>query len=255
MITTTSSYSSSTENTLWSTSAEDTESASTTEISSLGKDEFLQLLITELKYQDPLNPADNTEFIAQLAQFSSLEQMTNVNDNLEAMIEYTESVAGSINNSTLVNLIGRTVAAISDEFVFDGENSTELNFELAEDMTSGTLKIYNDSGVLVRSIDLDSMEAGLQSVEWDGLSNLGSMKDAGTYTYKVTYYDSVYEEHEATSITTGKVEGISYQDGTTYLDINDMLVAYDQITHVIETESEAVAETGAEAETKVETEE
>ena len=236
MITTTSSYSSSTENTLWSTPAEDTESASTAEISSLGKDEFLKLLITELKYQDPLNPADNTEFIAQLAQFSSLEQMTNVNDNLEAMSEYTESVAGSINNSTLVNLIGKTVTAISDEFVFDGENSVELNFELAEDMTSGTLKIYNDSGELVRSIDLDSMEAGLQSVEWDGLSSFGNMKDAGTYTYKVTYYDSVLEEHEATMITTGTVEGISYQDGTAYLDINDMLISNDQVTHVIETE-------------------
>ena len=73
----------------------------------LDKQAFLNLLVTQLKYQDPLNPMENTEFVAQLAQFSSLEQLVNVNDNLQADAVLSQSV----NNSLIASLIGNEVKA------------------------------------------------------------------------------------------------------------------------------------------------
>ena len=69
----------------------------------MGKEAFLKLLITQLQYQDPMNPADSTEFTAQLAQFSSLEQLSNVNENLNTLKLYQ----ASMNNSQAVSFIGK----------------------------------------------------------------------------------------------------------------------------------------------------
>ena len=87
---------------------------------SLGKDDFLKLLIAQLQNQDPLNPADNTEFVAQLAQFSSLEQLTTMNASLEQSIEFNRTVTETINNSMMVNFMGKSVSAESSGFLFDG---------------------------------------------------------------------------------------------------------------------------------------
>jgi flagellar basal-body rod modification protein FlgD len=83
-----------------------TSTESTTATSTLGKDAFLQMLVAQLKYQDPLNPADGTQFATQLAQFSSLEQLTNLNDSIE-------SLAMDTNSLQAVNLIGKTVVTDS----------------------------------------------------------------------------------------------------------------------------------------------
>lgn len=76
--------------------------------SELGKDAFLQLLVTQLKYQDPLSPMDNGEFIAQMAQFSSLEQMQNMNRNMENFLRTETLNQGA-------NLIGHTIEVINPE--------------------------------------------------------------------------------------------------------------------------------------------
>ena len=68
----------------------------------LGKDDFLNMLIAQLQHQDPLNPADSTEFTAQLAQFSSLEQLSNIHDSLENM----EQFQASLTHSQAVSYIG-----------------------------------------------------------------------------------------------------------------------------------------------------
>ncbi|MBN1290273.1 MAG: flagellar hook assembly protein FlgD [Candidatus Latescibacteria bacterium] len=225
---------SATQGTIWGSTEEDVETAASKDVSSLGKDDFLKLLIAELQNQDPLNPADNTEFIAQLAQFSSLEQMTTMNDNLEKVLTYNKSVTESINNSMMVNFIGKTVTAVSDEFVYDGLNPVELGFELDQDISRGTLEIYNENEVLVKTISLDSMEAGLRSTVWDGFTDLGLLAGDGIYTYKVNYYDMVENQGEATTVFSGTVEGVSYKDGMAYLDINGMLVPFNEITHIVQ---------------------
>lgn len=85
----------------YTTGSSDSSTSSSTGSNSLGKDEFLKLLVTELKYQNPLDPLDSTEYIAQLAQFSSLEQMQNLNTQMASL--------------SAVSVIGKTATALDDE--------------------------------------------------------------------------------------------------------------------------------------------
>lgn len=71
----------------------------------MGKDAFLKLLTSQLKYQDPLNPTDSTQFTAQLAQFSSLEQLTNISDGITQLLAFQDS----LNNGMVTGFIGKTV--------------------------------------------------------------------------------------------------------------------------------------------------
>ncbi len=88
-------------------SAVSTETQTSASAEILGKDDFLNLLVTQLQHQDPLNPAESTEFTAQLAQFSSLEQLNNINDNLKNM----ELFQTSVTNSQAVSYIGKEITA------------------------------------------------------------------------------------------------------------------------------------------------
>ncbi|HHT37282.1 MAG TPA: flagellar hook assembly protein FlgD [Firmicutes bacterium] len=71
-------------------------------VNSLGKDDFLQLLITQLRYQDPTSPVDDKEFIAQLAQFSSLEQMQNLNQTMQTMMESQQKLTALAQATTMI---------------------------------------------------------------------------------------------------------------------------------------------------------
>nr|MBL0716726.1 hypothetical protein [Desulfobacterales bacterium] len=94
----------------------------------MGKDAFLELLVTQMQYQDPLNPMDSTAFTAQLAQFSSLEQLNNVNENLE----YSQLYQSSINNSQAVSFIGKDIRAIGDTISVNNGIPGSLSFKLTE---------------------------------------------------------------------------------------------------------------------------
>ena len=100
--------------------------ATATDNSVLGKDAFLQLLVTQMRYQDPLDPQDNSDYLAQLAQFSALEQMTNVSENLESL----SSIVGNIDTSVLVgqlsNMIGKDVAWESKSSSTDDSGNTTI---------------------------------------------------------------------------------------------------------------------------------
>lgn len=127
---------------------------STDTYSSLGKDEFLQLLVTQMQYQDPLNPTSDTEFIAQMAQFSSLEQMQNLNSNFSIYKAYElvgKQVSGTVNGTVIEGIVdavrnqsGEQYAVIGDSLISVDkiskvENVTEeISSELLERMDNDT---------------------------------------------------------------------------------------------------------------------
>lgn len=145
----------------------------------LGKDAFLQLLVTQLKNQNPLEPQDNGAFVAQLAQFSSLEGITTLNDTVSG-------IAGNYNSSQALqasSLVGRSVIAPGSKAVVDTSKSLNGSVVVPGSVAGVTLKIADKDGKVVRTIDMGSQSAGNASFIWDGKDDAGTTAASGTYTF------------------------------------------------------------------------
>ncbi|MEW6258633.1 MAG: flagellar hook capping FlgD N-terminal domain-containing protein [Thermodesulfobacteriota bacterium] len=179
----------------------------------LGKQDFLILLVTQLQNQDPLNPADSTEFIAQLAQFSTLEQMQNVNQNLEIIQLYEQS----INNAQALTFIGKNVKAGGNSFKHTSGEAHEFSFVLAEDVDAVHIKVYNSKGDIVAQVDPGAMPAGEHTIPWDGTDINGDPVETGTYTFKLTAEDAEGKVLSTAIYIQKKCSGVAYHDGNTFL--------------------------------------
>ena len=206
------------------------------DISTLGKNDFLTLLLAQLKNQDPLNPTDNTEFIAQLAQFSTLEQMTLMNATLEKNLDNNTAMTEAVSNAMIINYFGKYVTAETDSFVYNGEDPVELRFDLDSAVLSGILEITDENGNVMTSTSLGAMDSGLNTLEWDGITNLGVKAKSGVYTYAIEAYDFLDYEVGVSQMFSGVVKGISYKDGITQLNIGGVLVPFDKVRVITESE-------------------
>jgi flagellar basal-body rod modification protein FlgD len=207
------------------------------DISGLGKDDFLKLLIAQMKHQDPLNPASNTEFVAQLAQFSALEQMTTMNTNLEASLASNTGIAESVSNAMIINYFGKSVTAESEFFNYDGSGSKEITFELEQPAAYGTIQISDESGNILDTVTMDVSDFGTEyTYEWDGMTTYGVRAPEGIYKFEVKAFDALENEIEVTPLSTGIVDGISYADGETKLNIGGIPIPFDKVRSITETE-------------------
>ena len=163
-----------------------TEGTALTTGANMGKNEFLKLLVAQLEHQDPLAPQEGQEFAAQLAQFSSLEQLTNINGNLESSQAYDLALS----NSSMVNLIGKTVDGPGNSFEL-GEGETEtLRFSLAEEASDVTVSIYDSTGKIVANFGIGASSAGLKEFVWNGKDSTGLQLPAGSYSFNIIAEDS-----------------------------------------------------------------
>ena len=208
----------------------------------LDKDAFLNLLITQLQNQDPLNPTDSVEFTAQLAQFSSLEQLGNVNDNLKQL----QNFQASINNSQAVSLIGKEITANGNFLNLNGGQPVACNFKLDEDAAMVGVSIYDNTGEFVRSIEGLNLSAGHHSLQWDGMDQNGIPATAGNYTFEVMAADANGNAIQAATYFSGSVDKVSFQNNTTYLMAGDQRVALGDILEVGTANHIAENQTGAE---------
>ncbi|MEI6262268.1 MAG: flagellar hook capping FlgD N-terminal domain-containing protein, partial [Deltaproteobacteria bacterium] len=197
-----------------------------------GKDDFLKLLVTQLQNQDPMNPTDSTAFVAQLAQFSSLEQLSNVNDNLKVVQLFDQS----INNAQAVNFVGKTVKASGSMFELGTGETHEIQYQLGEDADTVYVSIYNSSGEIVKKIEMDKMTAGSQSVVWDGKDENGSAAPAGTYSFSLQAKNKDGEIMESAAFIEEVITGVSYHNGNTYLLAKGIEIPYAAIIEVSEPE-------------------
>ena len=185
----------------------------------LGKEDFLKLLIVQLTHQDPLNPMDDREFIAQTAQFSALEQMQNLNKSFASVVEAMKKVE----RMAALSLIGREVEVTSGTFEFKGE-PVEIKFKVDKALEKADIRIYDPKGELIKTLRLKKVEPGGRSVKWDGKTDDGEEAEHGSYRYEVVGYDEKGNEFQLTPRTTGKVSGVRFKGDEIYLVIGDELV-------------------------------
>ena len=187
---------------------------------SMSKDEFLKLLIAQLKYQDPLDPKEGTDFAAQLAQFTSLEQLTNIDSNLKDGLDMNYMLTQAVNNTMAANFVGKQVTSLGNTISLVSGDRPSLDFLLTDYADKISVKIYDEAGNLVRTIQNSGMGAGRQSLEWDGLDDQGQPLPGGNYTFKVEATTAKGETVQVQTLTKGIVSSIRYVDGKAVLIVN-----------------------------------
>ena len=223
----------------------------------LGRDEFLQLLVAQLRNQDPTSPQDGHEFAAQLAQFSSVEQLTNINTSMGAQAgqlgelaaalgalqagqaDLGNQLSGRIDLQAATGLIGQTVEVASDALDVGGSGEVPVRVRLGADVREVTVTIRDANGTAVRTIRTGSLGAGDHTLAWDGTLEDGSRAPAGAYTADVTALDDTGQAVAATPFVRGAVDRITVTGDGVRLWLGDRAVAYGDLLSITNASSTA----------------
>ena len=185
---------------------QDTTTLSTVGKSTLDRDDFMTLFITQMQHQDPLEPMDSTDMASQLAQFSNMEATMKMSDNLEKLLGYQVSQ----NNLQLLTLIGKEVQGAGNTMgVVDGKVST-TQYTLADAAQSCRIEVYDSAGRMVDSVELGYAASGRHELTWDATTPQGDVVADGQYTYNVVAVNALGQKVDVDYRSTGLVTGVNF---------------------------------------------
>jgi flagellar basal-body rod modification protein FlgD len=176
----------------------------------MGKDDFLQLLVAQLRNQDPMSPANPEDFAAQLAQFSTLESMLNMQDALETQSELQQATLNEVASSTAVNLIGREVVAAGDALNYTGDPDQEVSVVVGGGGGSAVLRILDAGGKPLEEIPLGPLEPGRHDLS---LGPAAAGLESGPYRFEVEVVDAEGEAVEVQTFSRLTIDGVRYGPG------------------------------------------
>lgn len=180
----------------------------------MGKDAFLKLLVAQISHQDPLKPMDDTAYVAQLAQFSSLEQQTNSNKMLELLATQQQGLA----NSASLGLVGKSVTVRGGSVTLGGDGvGAVAPFKLAEPADKVQVVVRDAQGNVVRRADIGAQQGGRVDYRWDGRSDSGVAMPAGRYSVTVEAAKADGKPVAVEQECTGRVQAVSFEGGITKL--------------------------------------
>ena len=170
---------------------------------SLGQEDFLRLMVAQVKNQDPMQPQTNGDFMAQLAQFSAT-------DGIGKMQESLAGLAHSLQSNQALQasaLVGRKVMVNSNKIALPEEGGVAFHAQVPDGVSKLTASIYSESGDLVRTFPIQK-ESGQQKFSWDGMNQSGERMAAGSYKVTVTGQYSG-EEVALKTMTSANVDSVS----------------------------------------------
>jgi flagellar basal-body rod modification protein FlgD len=193
---------------------------------SLGEtyDNFLLMLTTQLKNQDPLNPMESKEFTSQLIQMSTAEQAIAQTARIEDMMKLMQ--ASTIN--TALNYIGLSVDYLGDTFGYNGKTPSEMSYVLPEASANTQISVLNAEGNVVFSTE-GSKAAGVHKFIWDGKDNGGNPQKPGYYTIKVGAQTADNKVIKTATVVPGTVQGVETDKGQVFLVIDGQPVTIDEV--------------------------
>jgi flagellar basal-body rod modification protein FlgD len=184
----------------------------------LDKNAFLKLLVAQISHQDPLKPMDDTAFVAQLAQFSALEQQMGTNSKLDALAAQQQGVG----NTNLASLVGKQISIRGDSATLSGDGTgAPIHFSLAAPATDVTVSIKDASGTVVRTMKLGAEPGGNVQVTWDGKSDSGVAQPPGAYKISVSAKGSNGAAVQVNQQSSGVLKQVSFADGYAKLILAD----------------------------------
>lgn len=184
---------------------------------------FLQLLTTQLKYQDPLSPMDSTEFTSQLAQFATVEQGINTNSNLESLLTLTRSNQAA----TALSYIGKTVEAKGNVNTLT-DNGAAFKYTIDRTAATTTIVIRNAANQVVYSKQGET-SAGTYDFKWDGKDTSGNAQPKGAYSISVTTTDAEGKAGTAKTFVVGTIDGADMSGDSVNVMIGTVTVPFENI--------------------------
>jgi flagellar basal-body rod modification protein FlgD len=163
---------------------------------SLGQGDFLKLMIAQMQNQDPMKPSDNGEFLGQMAQFSTVSGLQDMQKSLDTL---TNSL---VSNQALEasSMVGRFVRVTGDtNFLPPGEGDRFFGaVELEQSTSNLKFEILSEAGEVVKTIGVGAQSEGVVNFEWNGISDKGEMMPEGNYKVRAT----AFVNNENTSLET-----------------------------------------------------
>jgi flagellar basal-body rod modification protein FlgD len=202
----------------------------------MDKDAFLQLLVAQMKNQDPADPMDNNEFISQSAAFSSLEQLINLSEKLDSLNKLVENLSSNNQLLTASNFIGKEVKYLGNYTNFDGK-SAPITFELHNKPSKVDISIIDGKGQTIAKLSSNEAVSGKNKVIWDGKTFDGQSVPEGTYSFQIDAYNEAGMPVIVNTYSEGAVKGVVNDAGELKFNVNGNMVTMDQILSVNETSS------------------
>ncbi len=173
----------------------------------LGKDDFLRIMVTQMKHQDPTEPFKADQMAAQMAQFASIEQLQNLNQSVGRMANQHQP----LERLAMTGMIGKTVTVDRDRFPHtDGANES-LGFTLSRDAAQARISILSEVGEVVYEKDLGPQKTGPGSFSWDGSKTNSVPAKSGNYQFRIAASDERGQPIEVGAQAKAKVVGVSFE--------------------------------------------
>ena len=182
----------------------------------LGKQDFLNLLMTQLTHQDPLNPMDSQGMMQQLSQMGSLEQLINLNKGLSELNE-TQS---EISRANAYSFLDKDVTVRGGNATVTAGSLPDLRFRIDREAANVKVFISDKDGRPVRSLDLGQQGPGRHLFIWDARNGEGQPVPDGHYRYKVIAKTQEQESLPVELFMSGKVSSLEFENGHPFVKMN-----------------------------------
>jgi flagellar basal-body rod modification protein FlgD len=196
------------------------------------KDGFLKLLIAQMQNQDPFEPMENAEMMSQMAEFSTLEQLQNINGNLTSGLQWDLLFNQTINNTMATSLIGREIEATGNVLILGESGDAALRYELPEFAKDVTIQILDGSGNIVYTEHRTNVDAGTRDWRWDGTDESGARLAPGQYTVQFEARNTGDQLIQTQTHRVGIVQGVAYDNGGAYLIVDGQRISLSEIQRI-----------------------
>lgn len=196
----------------------------------LGKNEFLKILTVQLANQDPTKPMDSHAFVAQLAQFSALEQQQNTNDTLTQLLALQQSSSGT----AAVGMVGKDALFDVHQMDLVKDGSISVNATLASDATDVVMEVDDAEGNVIRRQSFGAKLAGNNALTWDGKNDRGAVMPPGSYYINVTAVDISGNPVDVSQQARARITGVSFEGGTPQLLVGNTSIPISDVQAISE---------------------
>lgn len=184
----------------------------------MGQNEFLKLLTNQLTHQDPMNPMEQEKFSSELAQYSSLQELTSLNskfDKLGANKNVEDKFYGA-------SFLGKEVVTSGSTIKYNGKDiNVDLPFSIPQKASKVILRLMDKQGQMIQQIEKENVNKGMNTITWDGVRSDGVRAETGEFRINVFAYDDANTPIKVDTKTTGIVNSVTFENGETVLKLKD----------------------------------